>query len=385
MNNLPTSLSYHYGDTIKATDALTTVISTVDEANSNLTEPEKELTCWHCCLGHVGFWKVQFLMRMGVLSQSQRNCKLHTVACKIIHPPKCATCQFRKQKQCPSPGKQSSVIKDHDGVLKKDHLLPSQCVSVNHYVCNTKGWLYASQGKMSPDDMYDGSCIYFDHALGFIHCEHQVNLTTHETLQAKEHFEQMCHDYGVIPQTYMSDNGKPFVSRDYEQHLATFKQIQNFAGVGAHHHNGMAECAIQTIISIVRTMMLHSTIHWPEIADTSLWPMAVDHAVYLYNHVPNELTGLAPINIFTRTRWTQSKFHDLHVWGCPVYVLDSTIANDKKLPCWKPCSCCSINMGHSPKHASTVPLVLNPAMGAITTAFHIIFDDWFAMKMTWSL
>ena len=264
MNNLPTSLSYHYGDTVKAMDALTTVISTVDEANSNLTKPEKELICWHCCLGHIGFQKVQFLMRMGVLSQSQRNHKLHTVACKIIHPPKCTACQFGKQKQCPSPGKQSSVIKDHDGVLKKDHFLPSQCGSVNHFVCNTKGgWLYTSQGKTSPDNMYDGGCIYFNHALGFIHCEHQVNLTTHGTLQAKEHFEQMCHNYGMIPQPYMSDNGKPFVSRDYEQQLATFKQIQNFAGVGAHHHNGTAECAIQMMMSIVRTMMLHATIHWP--------------------------------------------------------------------------------------------------------------------------
>ena len=124
--------------------------------------------------------------------------------------------------------------------------------------------------------------------------------------------------------------------------------------------------------------MLHAAIHWPEVADTSLWPMAVNHAVYLYNHVPNELTGLAPIDIFTHTHWTQSKFHDLHVWGCPVYVLDSTITNGKKLPHWKPHSCHSINMGHSPMHASTVRLVLNPAMGAITTAFHIIFDDWFA-------
>ena len=141
------------------------------------------------------------------------------------------------QKQWPSPGKQSSVIKDNDGVLKKDHLLPGQCMSVDHFMRNTKGRLYMSQGKMNPDDMYDGGCIYFDHASGFIHCEHKVHLTTHETLQAKEHFEWMCHDYGVIPQTYMSDNGKPFVSRNYEQHLATFKQIQNFAGVGAHHHN----------------------------------------------------------------------------------------------------------------------------------------------------
>ena len=231
---------------------------------------------------------------------------------------------------------------------------------------------------MSPDDMYDGGCIYFDHASGFINCEHQVNLTTHETLQAKEHFEQMCHDYGVIPQTYISDNGKPFVSRNYEQHLETFKQIQNFAGVGAHHHNGMVECAIQMIMSIARTMMLQATIHWPKVANTSLWLMAVNHAVYLHNHVPNELTGLAPINIFTCTHWTQSKFHDLHAGGCPVYVLNSTIADGMKLAHWKPCSHHSINMGYSPKNAITVPLVLNPVMGAIITAFHVIFDDWFA-------
>ena len=104
MNNLPTSLSYCYGDTTKAMDALTMVISTVDEANSYLSKPEKELICWHCQLGHIGFWKVQFLMRMGVLSQSQRNRKLHMAATKIIHPPKCAACQFGKQKQQPSPG-----------------------------------------------------------------------------------------------------------------------------------------------------------------------------------------------------------------------------------------------------------------------------------------
>ena len=36
-------------------------------------------------------------------------------------------------------------------------------------------------------------------------------------------------------------------------------------------------------------------------------------------------------------------------------------------------------MGTSPMHASTVPLVLNPDSRAITTAFHVVFDDWFAM------
>jgi hypothetical protein len=35
-------------------------------------------------------------------------------------------------------------------------------------------------------------------------------------------------------------------------------------------------------------------------------------------------------------------------------------------------------MGNSTKHASTVPLVLNPETSAITAQFHVVFDDWFA-------
>ena len=35
-------------------------------------------------------------------------------------------------------------------------------------------------------------------------------------------------------------------------------------------------------------------------------------------------------------------------------------------------------MGASLVHASSVPLVLNPDSGAITSAFHVVFDDWFA-------
>jgi hypothetical protein len=35
-------------------------------------------------------------------------------------------------------------------------------------------------------------------------------------------------------------------------------------------------------------------------------------------------------------------------------------------------------MGNSTKHASTVPLVLNPETGSITAQFLVVFDDWFA-------
>ena len=128
--------------------------------------------------------------------------------------------------------------------------------------------------------------------------------------------------------------------------------------------------------------MLHAAIHWPDMADSTLWPLAVEHAVFLYNHVPDPSTGIAPVDIFTKSRWEQRKFHDLHVWGCPVYVLDKTIQDGKKIPRWKPRSRRSVNMGLSSQHASTVPLVLNPDTGALTPQFHVVFDDWFATVAT---
>ena len=167
-------------------------------------------------------------------------------------------------------------------------------------------------------------------------------------------------------------------SAHFPAHLQQFKQIMRFAGAGAHHHNGHAERAIQTIMGISRTMMLHAAIHWPEVADSSLWPMAVTHATYIWNHVPNSDTGVSPSDIFTKTRWPHSRFHDLHVWGCPTYVLDKALHDGKKIPKWKPRSQRMVMMGHSPRHASTVPLVLNTTTGTITAQFHVVFDDWFA-------
>jgi hypothetical protein len=223
-----------------------------------------------------------------------------------------------------------------------------------------------------------GGCIFVDHPSGFVHVELQVNLNTHKTLKAKEKFELTCRQYGVVPQEYLADNSKIFTSAEFTKNLSTFAQIMRFAGVGAHHHNGIAERNIRTIMAIARTLMLHAAIHWPAIADATLWPLALHHTVFLVNHVPDQRTGLCSADLFTKTRYEQRKLNNLHVWGCPVYVLDRMISDRKKLPRWTPRSTRTINMGFSPKQAITVPIVLNPQTGYITPQFHVVFDDWFA-------
>ncbi len=61
-NNLPTSEAYNLNNLLKVADALNATFNEVHESNQNLNAAEKELLCWHYCLGHIGFRKVQFLI-----------------------------------------------------------------------------------------------------------------------------------------------------------------------------------------------------------------------------------------------------------------------------------------------------------------------------------
>ena len=203
-NNLPTSPIYTNMDTEKAIEALSATLSVVSNDNLNLTDPEKELLHWHYRLGHLSFRKIQFLMRTGVLASSKASRHLHKAACQLSTPPKCAACMYGKQTRRPAPGKVTAVVKDREGALKQDDLFPGQKIAVDHFVCSTKGRLFTSRGKTSENEMFSGGCMFVDHASGYLHVEFQTHLNTHETINAKENFELMCRDNGVIPQAYVS-------------------------------------------------------------------------------------------------------------------------------------------------------------------------------------
>jgi len=110
--------------------------------------------------------------------------------------------------------------------------------------------------------------------------------------------------------------------------------------------------------------------------------MAVDYAVYIYNHLPRKDLGLSPMDLYSGSKWPIDKVHDLHVWGCPLYVLDPAMQDGKKLPRWKPRSRRGVFLGLSPKHSSNVPLVLKIATGHISPQYHCVFDDWFSTVAT---
>ena len=91
--------------------------------------------------------------------------------------------------------------------------------------------------------------------------------------------------------------------------------------------------------------------------------MAVDYAVYLYNHLPNE-QGIASVD-FSGVTAPRHKLRDCYMWGAPAYVLDPVLQAGKNLPRWQPRSRCGIFVGFSQVHSSDVPLILNLRTGHI--------------------
>ena len=174
---------------------------------------------------------------------------------------------------------------------------------------------------------------------------------------------------------FRGDNGV-FRSEEFLGALHRSNQSITFSGVGAHHQNGVAERAIKTTIELARAMLLHSALYWPDSIQENLWPFALDHAVYLWNNLPNADTGLTPTEIFTQTRLDASKhLARMHVWGCPAYVLHPTLQDGKKIPKWRPRARRGQFLGYSKNHSSTVGLIQNLRTGNISPQYHVVYDD----------
>ena len=131
-------------------------------------------------------------------------------------------------------------------------------------------------------------------------------------------------------------------------------------------------------MGMAQTMMLHAAVHWPDMADATLWPMSVNQAVWIYNRMPNLQSGTTPNDSWSRTRSPLRQLHDPHVFGCPMCVLSKSIADGKKVPRWQPRSNRGVCMGRSPDYAGNVPSVLDARTGNTTPQWNAVFDDWFS-------
>jgi hypothetical protein len=150
---------------------------------------------------------------------------------------------------------------------------------VDHFECRQRGRTCDSYGKAT-SQQYKGGCLFVDHGSSYVHVEHQFGFSAVETIRAKQSYERICLDNGILVQDYLTDSGA-FKAKSFVKHIHETHQLVRFFGTNAHHQNGVAERAIQTISNMARSMILHANMHWKDGIDASLWPQAVTYATHV--------------------------------------------------------------------------------------------------------
>jgi hypothetical protein len=258
--------------------------------------------------------------------------------------------------------------------LKSNHLTPGNCVYADHYFSPVPSHLPHTFGKEHVG--YTWGSLFVDHASGKIFNFPQYSNNASETIQCAQCLESMAWDEGFKIKAYHSDNGI-FAAADLQEHCKRQQQKFSFSGVDAKHQKGIAEWNIKTVVQWARINMLHLATHWPAEAHKRYWPQAIDYAVWVFNCLPNSTSGISPNKLWSQVRHVDKKLHRVHVFRCPVYVLDASLQHGKKIPKWNPWARLGYFLGFSDLHSSLVPLVLNVDTGHISLQFHVIFDNKF--------
>ncbi|KAL7479156.1 hypothetical protein ACHAW6_004895 [Cyclotella cf. meneghiniana] len=79
---------------------------------------------------------------------------------------------------------------------------------------------------------------------------------------------------------------------------------------------------------MARSFMVHVTLNWGEDGsdDINLWPFA--------NQIPQSFSGIIQLDMVTQNKTDHLNLMQTHVWGCPVYVLEVSLQDSKKLLKW---------------------------------------------------
>ncbi len=331
----------------------------------SLSPLQQEFLHWHHRLAHIPYHRLIRLAKEGLIPK--RLTKLRDNA------PICVSCKFGQAHKRPwrTSGKKSNPIRN------KQHNQPGDCVSSDQMVSAQPGLVPQMSGFLTSQRIW-GVTLFVDHVSDYTYGHLMRSLDLSETLLAKRAFEKLAARAGHSVRRYHTDNGR-YADTGFLASINANDQTITMCGVGAHHQNGIVERRIRLITEVARTLLLHAQRHWPECVDTMLWPFAVKAAIERINCLHQDLEGKTPHSKFFGTDDLPLNVQDYHTFGCPVYVLDSRLQSGTLgPPKWEPRSRIGVYLGHSPMHAGSVALVLNPQTGHVSPQFHIVFDDIFS-------
>jgi hypothetical protein len=150
-------------------------------------------------------------------------------------------------------------------MLKKEHLLPGSCISVNYYMSSVMGRLPHTFGEERIG--YSYGTLFVDHESGnlFNFCQFSNN-ASEMAINSKRLLKSLAVQEGISIKKYHADNGI-FASNAFKGECDILNEEYSFSGAGTHHQNGAAERNIKTVIQWVRANMLHFAHHWPSQAN----------------------------------------------------------------------------------------------------------------------
>lgn len=83
----------------------------------------------------------------------------------------------------------------------------------------------------------------------------------------------------------------------------------------------------------------------------------MQQAAWLYNRLPNAVSGLTPIKILMGTCSNHTDLLHTNVWGCPVYMLDPQLQDGKEILKWNCHACQGQFLGFLEQHSSLIATI----------------------------
>ena len=323
--------------------------------------PTTQLLKLHQKMDHISFAKLQLMAKQGAIPKHLANCEV----------PVCASCMYAKMGRKPWRNKPSL-----QAVRSTNRLKPGEVVAVDQLVSPTVGFIAQLTGVLTTQ-RYRYATVYVDQATRYGYVYLQKSASAEETLQSKKAFEQHASSMGVSIKGYHADNGI-FRAKAWMNNCNQSHQAMSFAGVNAHHLNGMAERRIKELQDMARTMLIHANSRWSQCITANLWPYAVRAASEAINNAPSmqHPKRKSPLQLFSKTEVLVNPKH-YQPFGCPAFVLDNALQAQQPFHKWNQRSRVGIYLGHSPLHGKNVALILDRTTGLVSPQFHVKYDPQF--------
>ena len=147
-------------------------------------------------------------------------------------------------------------------------------------------------------------------------------------MKGKRAWELHARSHEVSVKAYHADNGM-FKAKHWIEDYNLNHQAMTFAGVNAHHQNGIAERRIKQLQDQSRSMLLHAISRCPQCVTIALWPYAIKMAEVAINATPSlqDEQRRSPLHVFS----SNSIHPPQHFkpFGCPIYVSNRDLQQNK--------------------------------------------------------